>query len=442
MAGDLGERKILHVDMDAFFVSVELRRRPELLGRPVVVGGSGSRGVVAAASYEARRFGVRSAMASAQARRLCPDAVFLPGDHEHYQEVSTEVLEILGRFTPLVEPLSLDEAFLDVTGAEQLLGDAVTLAGRIRHEVAAELGLGCSVGVAPNKFIAKLASVEAKPRASSEGVFEGYGVFVVESAGIRAYLDPLPVERLWGVGPVTLARLHGVGIRHIRDLAQVDVVVLEGLIGRASAHHLSRLAQGLDDRAVEPSRPMKSLGHEQTYAADLRTPDEIQRELVRLADAVSARLRRRETPARTITLKIRFGDFRSITRSVTSQRPLQTMPGILAQVEPMLAAADVQGWIGESGVRLLGISASNFEPVSTQLGLFDLDDSVANAQGSPSDAERLEAALAIDQIRSRFGASAIGPASSVSPSGLDVMRRGEQQWGPQDDSGRTGPDPR
>lgn len=441
MTNEAGERKILHVDMDAFFVSVELRRRPELVGRPVVVGGSSSRGVVAAASYEARRFGIRSAMASSQARRLCPDAVFLPGDHGHYQQVSAQVLEILGRFTPLVEPLSLDEAFLDVTGAELLLGDAMSIASQIRHDIAAELGLGCSVGVAPNKFLAKLASVEAKPQASVEGVFEGHGVFVVEPDAIGAYLEPLPVERLWGVGPVTLERLHSVGIRQVRDLAQVDVVVLEGLIGRASARHLSRLALGVDDRAVEPSRPMKSLGHEQTYATDLRSADEIQRELVRLADAVSARLRRRGTPARTITLKVRFGNFRSITRSVTSARPLQTMPGILAQVEPMLAARDVNEWIDQFGVRLLGISAANFEPVSAQLGLFDAGVS-ADDVGLLPDAERLEAALAIDEIRSRFGASAIGPASSVSPSGLDVMRQGEQQWGPQDDLGRSDPDPR
>ena len=208
-------RTILHADMDAFFVSVELRRRPELVGRPVVVGGTGNRGVVAAASYEARRYGVHSALPSAVARRRCPDAVFLPGDHELYGRVSREVHEIFERHTPLVEPLSLDEAFLDVTGARRLFGDGETIARRIRDEIRDELDLGCSVGVAPNKFLAKLASVEAKPVARPDRVDPGPGVFVVRPGDEQAYLDPLPVKRLWGVGPKTLEKLHRIGLLRI-----------------------------------------------------------------------------------------------------------------------------------------------------------------------------------------------------------------------------------
>ena len=220
-------RTILHADMDAFFVSVELRRHPELVGQPVVVGGTGNRGVVAAASYEARRFGVHSALPSAIAKRRCPHAVFLPGDHDHYGEVSRQVREVFDRYTPLVEPLSLDEAFLDVTGSLRLFGDGVVIAQRIRDEIRDELELGCSVGVASNKFIAKLASVEAKPRAHADRIDPGTGVWEVRARRpSRRTSTPLPVKRLWGVGPATLAKLERLGVSTVRDLRSVELAVL------------------------------------------------------------------------------------------------------------------------------------------------------------------------------------------------------------------------
>ena len=288
---DRSRRTILHADMDAFFVSVELRRRPELLGQPVVVGGTGARGVVAAASYEARRYGVRSAMPSSVARRRCPHAVFLPGDHELYAQVSRDVREIFDRFTPIVEPLSLDEAFLDVSGAATLFGDGASIAGALRSAVRDELLLGCSVGVAPNKFLAKLASVEAKPIAHPDRIDPGPGVVVVQPGDEQRFLDRLAVERMWGVGPVTLEKLHRLGVTRVRDLREVDAALLAASVGAAQARHLSALASGQDDRAVEPDRVAKSIGHEETFAADKFTQAELQRELVRLADGVATRLR-------------------------------------------------------------------------------------------------------------------------------------------------------
>src|SRR4051812_28193627 len=251
--------------MDAFFVSVELRRRPELRGKPVVVGGTGPRGVVAAASYEARQFGVHSALPSAVARRRCPHAVFLAGDHALYSEVSAQVHAIFVRYTPLVEPLALDEAFLDVSGATRLFGDGTLIATRIRADVSDELQLGCSVGVAPNKFLAKLASVAAKPRATPDRITPGRGVVEVVPGHELEFLHALPVNRLWGVGPVTFSRLERLGIRTVGHLAALDQRTLIGALGQGQAAHLHALAWGRDDRPVETIREAKSIGHEETY---------------------------------------------------------------------------------------------------------------------------------------------------------------------------------
>jgi DNA polymerase-4 len=411
-------REILHVDMDAFFVSVELRRRPDLLGQPVVVGGTGRRGVVAAASYEARRFGVHSAMPSVVAQRRCPHAVFLPGDHALYSEVSGQVRSIFDRYTPLVEPLSLDEAFLDVTGSSGLFGPGPQIAARIREDVRAELSLTCSVGVAPNKFLAKLASVEAKPVATPHGVEPGPGVVVVDADLVQTFLDPLPVERLWGVGPVTLDKLHAIGVRRVADLVAIDGAALATALGRSQAEHLVRLARGWDDRAVEPEREAKSIGHEETFETNKHEVAELRRELVRLADAVAQRLRSSDVGARTLTLKLRFDTgFQTITRSVTSTEPLDLAPEIVAALGPLLDAIDPS-----PGVRLLGVAGSNLGPVTRQLTLDD-----ASGRGPDWSA----ATGALDEIRRRFGTSAIGPASALEDGRLRVVRQGEQQWGPQ-----------
>lgn len=402
--------------MDAFFVSVELRRRPDLAGQPVVVGGTGPRGVVAAASYEARRYGVHSALPSAVARRRCPHAVFLPGSHDLYSEVSEQVQEIFGRYTPLIEPLSLDEAFLDVSGATRLFGEGTQIAQRIRTDVRDELELGCSVGVAPNKFLAKLASVEAKPRATPERVLPGPGVVEVQPDRILEFLHPLSVSKLWGVGPKTLEKLERLGVRTVGDLAALDERTVVSSLGRASGVHLLALSNGLDDRPVEVSRETKSIGHEETYPQDIDEMSMLERELVRQSDAVSARLRRHGTGARTLTLKVRFAGFHTITRSITLASAIDTGPEMVTELRPLLQALDVS-----VGVRLLGVSTSNFAERSQQLSLLDAPESVD---------EPIRSAAAIDEIRERFGAAAIGPASSITSKGLRVVRKGAQQWGP------------
>ncbi len=410
-------RTILHADMDAFFVSVELRRHPELVGQPVVVGGTGNRGVVAAASYEARRFGVHSALPSAIARNRCPHAVFLAGDHEHYGKVSAEVRAIFDRYTPLVEPLSLDEAFLDVTGAKGLFGNGPKIAQQIRSEVADELNLGCSVGVASNKFVAKLASVEAKPRAYVDRIDPGEGVKVVAAGAEQVFLDPLPVERLWGVGPVTLEKLIRLGITSVRDLRHVDLAVLATALGSNQARHLAALAVGDDDRDVEPDREAKSIGHEETFARNAHERSEMRTHLVRLADAVASRLRKAGVGARTLTLKVRFDDgFTTVTRSTTGSEAIDSAEMIVAVLEPMMEAIDPS-----PGIRLVGVSGSNLGPVFHQM---TLDEAVAHAPTfGATDA-------ALDVIRDRFGADAIGPASAVRGGKVQNVRRGGQQWGP------------
>ncbi|MBI4885165.1 MAG: DNA polymerase IV [Actinobacteria bacterium] len=421
-------RSILHVDMDAFFVSVEIRRRPELRGQPVVVGGTGARGVVAAASYEARRFGVRSAMPSTRARRLCPNLVFLAGDHELYSQVSAEVIEIFHTVTPYVEPLSLDEAFLDVTGALRLLGPAPQIAQEVRERVWLQLELHCSVGVAPNKFLAKLASVAAKPIATAAEVRPGLGVCEVKPGQELEFLHPLPVQALWGVGPATLERLRGLGVRTVGDLAELELSALVSAVGKSHGAHLHRLAWALDERPVEIERVAKSIGHEETFATDRHTSAELQRELVRLADGVASRLRSQAAVARTFTLKVRFANFDTITRAITVSTPLATAHGIVEAVLPLLLAVDPA-----PGVRLLGVSASQLgDAVEEQLMLLPptgTDDSGFDDQDWES------AEQTIDAIRSRFGSSAIGPASAVDRSGLRLVRRGAQQWGPDREPG-------
>jgi DNA polymerase IV len=416
----MARRVILHVDMDAFFVSVELRRRPELRGRPVVVGGTGRRGVVAAASYEARRFGVFSAMPSARARRLCPDAIFLSGDYEAYSAASAEVLEIFRSFTPYIEPISLDEAFLDVSGSIRLFGgSAVEMAEQVRAEITRRLELTCSVGIAPNKFLAKMASVEAKPRAGPDGIDPGPGVFEVASGDEVEYLHPLPVRRLWGVGPATYERLSRLGVTTIGDLAAVAPAALRGVVGPSAATRLLDLAHGIDDRPVETERPLKSVSHEETFAFDLHDRSDLRSELARLADGVASRLRANGVAARTISLKVRDATFRTATRARTLPGPVDSATAIADVVNDLLDTVTPAG-----GVRLLGVAASKFAEPAEQLQLDGLADGDHLPGGDPS--------RAIDRVRGRFGSTAIGPASALSPSGLRVVRRGQHQWGTDD----------
>ena len=419
----MAARTILHVDMDAFFVSVELLRRPDLVGLPVVVGGTGARGVVAAASYEARAYGVHSAMPSARARAACPHAVFLPGDHAHYAEVSTRVMAIFGSYTPLVEPLSLDEAFLDVSGARRLLGDGVDIARAIRERIEREEGLSCSVGVASSKFVAKLASKAAKPRPDRRGTRRGPGVLVVEPGDEVAFVQARPVTDLWGVGPATAERLGRMGVTTVAALAELSLASLVSSLGRAQGEHLHRLAHAVDDRPVVTDATPRSISHEETYPRDLSAPETLRREVVRQADAVASRLRRLGLVGRTVTIKVRFGDFTTVTRSSTVDPPVATATALARVAKELLAGVDTG-----QGVRLLGVAVTGLGADDARQLTFVTDDDPGEGW---EDASR-----AVDSIRERFGESAIGPAVATTDRGLDLSRKGAQQWGPDSDRER------
>ena len=422
---------VLHVDMDAFFASVEIRDDPSLAGKPVVVGGQGDRGVVAAASYEARVYGVHSAMPSARARRLCPHAIWLPGRYDRYTEVSRELHELFHEVTPLVEGIALDEAFLDVAGARRLFGDPVDIARMLRARIAEALGLRASVGVARIKLLAKLASEAAKPRVLASGaVDEGAGVVVIDPARELEFLHPLPVRALWGVGPATQKRLDRYGVTTIGELAALPVETLVGALGAGLGRHLHDLAWARDPRTVVPDQAAKSIGHEETYGRDLAGTDDLRREVIRLSDAVATRLRRAGVAARTVTLKVRFPDFRTITRSRTLGDATDVGHEIAATATALLEALDTA-----AGVRLLGVSCSHLgPPPSRQLELLD-------EQGAaPTDPHRL-AADAIEGIRKRFGDAAVGPATLATARGLRVKRKGDTQWGPSDPAPAPDPPP-
>ena len=410
-------RTILHVDMDAFYASVEQLRNPDLRGKPVIVGGPGARGVVAAASYEARVYGIHSAMPSTQAQRLCPHAIFVAGDHEHYGQVSERVMRIFRSFTPLVEAISLDEAFLDVSGARRLHGDGPTIAARIRAAVLEQEQLTCSVGVAPSKFVAKLASEAAKPRIGRRGPEPGLGVKVVEPGEVIAFLHPLPVQALWGVGPKTLEKLHRLGVDTVGDLASLDERSTLSSLGAANGAHLRQLAMGIDDRDVVPHQRAKSIGHEETFAHDHHSHESLQKQLVRLGDSVAQRLRAAGVAGRTVSIKVRLHDFRTISRSVTLPSAVDTGPDIVRAATELLRRVDPT-----PGVRLLGIHVSQLADGSARQLTFD------DVEAPSWD----DATGAIDAIRDRFGHDAVVPASLIGPDGIRVKKRGDQQWGPTD----------
>jgi len=396
--------------MNAFFVACEVLRRPELAGKAVVVGGSAKRGVVAAASYEARQFGVKSAMASAMASRLCPHAIFLDGDHDFYGEVSGKVFGVFREFTPLVEGLSLDEAFLDVSGAQRVFGDARAIALQVREAVREHVGLPCSVGIATSKFVAKLATEFAKPRASRERIDPGPGVFEVPPGGELAFLHPLDVGMLWGVGPVTLEKLHRIGLKKVGDIAACELRVLQLALGEGHAQHLFELSHAIDDRDVEPDRETKSIGSEETFGDDLTDVREVRRNLLRMADTVARRCRENSLTARTITLKVRYGDFSNMTRAKTLDEPVDTAQAIMAVVDELLPEVDVA-----AGVRLAGVSARNFAEPDPQLSLFD-------EPSTRADTDWREASRAVDRIREKFGDTAISTGA--------VDETQSTPWGP------------
>ncbi len=336
---------ILHADMDAFYASVEQRDDASLRGRPVVVGGAGGRGVVAAASYEARRFGIRSAMPMVRARRLCPDLVVVRPRFAVYADVSKQVMGMFRDVTPLVEPLSLDEAFLDVGGARRLLGEPVEIAEALRTRVHDELDLAVSVGVAATKFLAKLCSAKAKPD----------GLLHLPADAVEAFLHPLPVSDLWGAGPRTVERLTEYGFRTVGQLAEADQRTLVRVVGDAVGRHLHRLAHGQDERRVVPHEPAKSISNETTFDEDIDDPEQLVRVILRLAESVGHRLRRGDHAGRTVTLKVRFDSFQTVTRSVTLPQPTDRTHDVVEHAVELLHSLRLE----RARVRLLGVGVSN-----------------------------------------------------------------------------------
>lgn len=414
--GDLGDDDtgctVLHVDMDAFYASCELRSRPQLRGLPVIVGVEGGRGVVLAATYEARTYGVHSAMPMSRARRLCPQAVVIEPTFGLYTEVSAGVMAVFADITPFVEPLSLDEAFLDVAGAIRLLGRPRLIGEHIRSRIHDEQGITCSVGVASTKFVAKLASTRCKPD----------GLLVVPRDEVVAFLHPLPVGALWGVGDKTEQALTRLGLHTVGELAHVPVATLRRALGEAAGSHLAELAWGRDPRRVQPYEPDKSIGAEQTFARDVDDPETVRRELLRLSDRVGARLRARGEVGRTIALKLRFADFTTITRSRTLGSGTDVAREIYATAVGLYDALGLQ----RSRIRLVGVRVEGLQDVEGAAQQLLLD--------APEQGWR-EAEQAVDKAAARFGPGAVRPARLVSgavpePPVLAVPRPSRRAPGP------------
>lgn len=382
---------IIHVDMDAFFAAVEMRDNPQYRGKPVIIGGDPRRdvrSVVSTASYEARKFGVHSAMPLMQAYRLCPQGIFLRGNMSRYGEVSREIMAIFARYTPLVEPLSVDEAFLDVSGCEGLFGPPEEIAARIQKDIEQELQLTASVGVAPNKFLAKLASDLQKPR----------GFTVIRPQEVEAVLTPLPVEKLWGVGEKTAVKLRNMGIDTVGQLASLPENLLRAAFGKMGAA-LRHLARGEDCRTVEASRAAKSVSRETTFPRDVIDMDRLQAVILELADDVACTLRASQFLAGTVTLKLRYGNFETITRQGPLPAPAcLTMP-IYNKALELLAKVNLQG----RGVRLIGVGTGGLinNQGSRQLSFFE----------DPGLAREEKIAEAIDKVSARYGSGAVKRAA-------------------------------
>ncbi len=437
------ERWVLHADMDAFYAAVEVRDNAKLRGRPVVVGGTGNRSVVASASYEARAFGVRSAMPIGQARRLCPHAAFVAPRFDIYQQYSERFHGIARSFTPLVEGIGLDEVFLDVTGCLALFGPPGQIAAAMRARVTDDLGLSCSVGAGPSKLVAKLASKAAKPRASKAGAVPGPGTLVVPEAQVQSFLWPMPVEALWGVGQASAERLHKLGVATVGELAALPVGSVIAALGNAAGQMLHELSWGRDARPVVAGRAVKSIGHEETYPTDIADRQDLDRRLVLMADKVAGHVREQGLVARTLVLKVRYGDFKTLTRSHTFPSPQTTGPSFWTAARALLDGLPLR-----DGVRLLGVSASGLLPAESspgqqlqlQLGPGPSEPSELGERGGPAEpgehrgprppgaAARAEpvpaspsgpalawakASEAVDAVRARFGAGALRPGTSL-----------------------------
>lgn len=385
----VAQRAILHVDMDAFYASVEQRDNPKLRNKPVVVGGGSNRGVVAAASYEVRQFGVRSAMPMSEALRRCPQLIRVAPRMSHYKQVSQQIFEVFRQFTPLVEGLSLDEAFLDVTASRALHGSGQHIAQSIKRLIKERTKLTASVGVAENKLVAKIASDLDKPD----------GLVVVTAANVRATLDPLPVQVIPGIGKQTLSRLHAVSIGTIADLRLAPDHVLESVFGRFAQRTRDR-AGGIDDRPVVADREEKSISAEETFEADLSDRPQMDRELLALAETTARRLRKSNLQAGTIQIKIRQSDFQTFTRQKSVQPPTNVTEQIYGIARELLTV-----WLGansDARIRLLGVGSSKLSPAE-QRDLFD------NAEGSAQDSVD----QALDEIQNRFGAAVVGRARTL-----------------------------
>ncbi|MFW5474838.1 DNA polymerase IV [Knoellia sp. CPCC 206450] len=378
---------ILHVDMDAFYASATLLSHPELVGTPVIIGG-GNRGVVLSATYEARRFGVASAMPMTRARRLCPQATVLAPDHRLYAAISAAVMETFRAVTPEIEPLSLDEAFLDVSGAVRRLGSPATIGARIRDVVHDEQGITCSVGVSSTKFVAKIASGLAKPD----------GMVVVPRDEVIPFVQQLPVGALWGVGEKTEEQLLRLGLRTVADIAHTPLPTLVRGLGDATGHHLHELAWGRDPRSVQRESREKSIGADETFEYDIDDPREIHRHLLRLSDKVAARLRAARMTGRTVSIKVRFSDFTTITRARTLREPTDTSREIYETATSLFDALGLQrARIRLVGVRLEKLVGVEAAPIQGMLG---------EADHGWRDADR-----AVDRASARFGAGSVRPAS-------------------------------
>jgi DNA polymerase-4 len=379
--------------MDAFYASVSLLEHPELRGTPVIVGGSGSRGVVLSATYEARAFGVHSAMPMMRARRLCPQATVVAPNHAAYARVSSGVMEVFRAITPLVEPISLDEAFLDVSGAARRLGGPARIGEQIRATVEDEQGITCSVGIASTKFVAKLASARCKPD----------GLLVVPADEVVGFLHPLPVGALWGVGGKTEETLHRLGLHTVGDLAGTPIATLQRALGPAAGAHLSALAWGRDERRVVPHEPDKSIGAEETFATDVDDPAVIARELLRLSERTAARLRASGQVGRTVSIKIRFADFTTITRARTLPEATDVGRTVYATALGLYEALGLQ----RARLRLVGVRVEGIADAAEQSRQLLLGERETGWR---------EAELAVDRAARRFGAGAVRPATLVDPS--------------------------